>query len=183
MLDQFGITPVHEALCKPIDQSQRPGRSTNQQTARVRRHPTAVEGRFNPTAFHSFKSEQVRDTLCWHRGVPLGVPKIVAAQQLSQSPGPDAPNLCEISGLGGRARQRRQHLRERLVGDRLDLGRGAVLDRMLDEDDGGLEAQRIALRGDALGELGRDDVDTGEAAAIEIVEVVQTARCAGPSIR
>jgi hypothetical protein len=49
-------------------------------------------------------------------------------------------------------------------------------------DDGGLEAQRIALRGDAVDELGGDDVDPGEAAAIEIVEVVQTARCAGPSI-
>jgi hypothetical protein len=51
-----------------------------------------------------------------------------------------------------------------------------------DIDDSGLEAQRIALRGDALGELGRDDIDAGEAAAIEIVEVVQTARCAGASI-
>lgn len=79
--------------------------------------------------------------------------------------------------------QRRQHLREGLVGDRLDLGRGAVLDRMRDEDDGGLEAQRIALRGDTIDELGGDDVDAGEAAVIEIVEVVQTARCAGPSIR
>jgi hypothetical protein len=52
-----------------------------------------------------------------------------------------------------------------------------------DVDDGGLEAQRIALRLDALGELGGDDVDARQAAAIEIVEVVQTARCAGPSIR
>jgi hypothetical protein len=54
---------------------------------------------------------------------------------------------------------------------------------MRDEDDGGLEAQRIALRGDTIGELGGDDVDAGEAAVIEIVEVVQTARCAGASIR
>jgi hypothetical protein len=51
-----------------------------------------------------------------------------------------------------------------------------------DVDDGRFEAQRIALRGDAVDELGRDDVDAGEAAVIEIVEVVQTARCAGPSI-
>jgi len=54
---------------------------------------------------------------------------------------------------------------------------------MRDVDDAGLEAQRIALRFDALGELRGDDVDTRQAAAIEIVEVVQTARCAGPSIR
>jgi hypothetical protein len=51
-----------------------------------------------------------------------------------------------------------------------------------DVDDGGLEAQRIALRGDAVGELGGDDVDARQAAVIEIVEVVQTARCAGASI-
>jgi hypothetical protein len=82
--------------------------------------------------------------------------------------------------LGG---QRRQHLVEHLVGDRLDLGGGAVLDRMRDVDDGGLEAQRIALRGDAVDELGGDDVDAGQAAVIEIVEVVQTARCTGTSIR
>jgi hypothetical protein len=50
-------------------------------------------------------------------------------------------------------------------------------------DDAGLEAQRIALRFDALGESRRDDVDARKAAAIEIVEVVQTARCARPSIR
>jgi len=53
---------------------------------------------------------------------------------------------------------------------------------MRDIDDTGLEAQRIALRFDTFGELGRDDVDARQAAAIEIVEVVQTARCAGPSI-
>jgi hypothetical protein len=54
---------------------------------------------------------------------------------------------------------------------------------MRDVDDGGLEAQRVALRFDAFGEFRRDDVDARQAAAIEIVEVVQTARCTGPSIR
>jgi hypothetical protein len=53
---------------------------------------------------------------------------------------------------------------------------------MRDVDDGRLEAQRIALRADAVDELGGNDVDARQAAAIEIVEVVQTARCAGPSI-
>jgi hypothetical protein len=80
------------------------------------------------------------------------------------------------------ALEQRNDLGEGLVGDGFDLGLGAILDRMRYVDDGGLEAQRIALRGDTLGELGRDDIDAGEAAAIEIVEVVQTARCAGPSI-
>jgi len=54
---------------------------------------------------------------------------------------------------------------------------------MRDEDDRRFEAERIALCGDTVDELGGDDVDAGEAAVIEIVEVVQTARCAGPSIR
>jgi hypothetical protein len=51
-----------------------------------------------------------------------------------------------------------------------------------DVDDGGLEAQRVALCGDAVDELGGDDVDARQAAIIEIVKVVQTARCAGASI-
>jgi hypothetical protein len=51
-----------------------------------------------------------------------------------------------------------------------------------DIDDGGLESQRVALRGDAIDKFGRDDVDARQAATIEIVKVVQTARCAGASI-
>ena len=65
---------------------------------------------------------------------------------------------------------------------RLDLGLGAVLDRVRDVDDRRLEAQRVALRGDAVDELGGDDVDAGKAAIVEIMKVVQTARCAGASI-
>ena len=76
----------------------------------------------------------------------------------------------------------RHHLRKGVVGDGFDLGLGAVLDGMGDVDDGGLEAQRIALRGDAVDEAGGDDVDAGKAAAVEVIEVVQTARCAGASI-
>jgi hypothetical protein len=53
---------------------------------------------------------------------------------------------------------------------------------MGDVDDGGLEAQRIALRGDAVDEARGHDVDAREAASVEVIEVVQTARCAGASI-
>ena len=66
---------------------------------------------------------------------------------------PPPPPTSDAGRAGGESRrriraapsgrQRRQHLREGLVGDRLDLGRGAVLDRMRDVDDGGLEAQRM----------------------------------------
>src|SRR5438105_4006426 len=84
---------------------------------------------------------------------------------------------------GGRSALEQGHdLGEGLVGDGFDLGLGAVLDGVRDVDDGGLEAQRIALRLDALGEFGGHDVDARQAVAIEVVEVVQTARCAGPSI-
>jgi hypothetical protein len=69
-----------------------------------------------------------------------------------------------------------------LVGDGFDLGLGAVLDGMGDVDHGGVEAQRFALRVDAVDEARGDDVDAGQAAAVEIMKVVQTARCAGASI-
>ena len=65
---------------------------------------------------------------------------------------------------------------------RLDLVLGAVLDGMRDVDDRRLEAQRFALRLDAVDEARGDDVDAGKAAVVEIVKVVQTARCAGASI-
>jgi hypothetical protein len=53
---------------------------------------------------------------------------------------------------------------------------------MGDEDDAGFEAQRIALCFDAVDEAQGHDVDAGKTAAVEIIEVVQTARCAGASI-
>ena len=99
-------------------------------------------------------------------------------------------NFFLLSPAGGRgwergstSLQQRHDLGEGLVGDGFDLGLGAVLDGMRDVDDAGRETQRVALRFDALGEFRGDDVDARQAAAIEIVEVVQTARCAGPSIR
>jgi hypothetical protein len=74
------------------------------------------------------------------------------------------------------------HLGEGVVGDSLDLGLGAVLDGMGDVDHRGVEAQRFALRLDAVDEARGDDVYAGEAAGVEIMKVVQTARCAGASI-
>jgi len=53
---------------------------------------------------------------------------------------------------------------------------------MGDVDDRGVEAQRFTLRLDAVDEARGDDVDTGKAASVEIMKVVQTARCAGASI-
>jgi hypothetical protein len=78
--------------------------------------------------------------------------------------------------------QQRHHLGERLIGDLLDLFLGAVLDGMGDVDDCRIKAQRFALRLDAVDEARGDDIDTGKAASVEIMKVVQTARCAGASI-
>jgi hypothetical protein len=69
-----------------------------------------------------------------------------------------------------------------LIGDGFDLFPGAVLDGMGDVDDRGVEAQRFALRRDAVDEARGDDVDAGKAASVEVMKVVQTARCAGASI-
>jgi hypothetical protein len=79
-------------------------------------------------------------------------------------------------------REQSHHLGEGLVGDLFDLRPGAILDGMRDVDHRRIETQRFALRLDAVDEARGDDVDTGKAASVEIVKVVQTARCAGASI-
>jgi hypothetical protein len=78
--------------------------------------------------------------------------------------------------------EQRHHLGEGLVGDGLDLGLGAVLDGMRHVDYRRIEAQRFTLRLDAVDEAGSNDVHAGDAAGVEVMNVVQTARCAGPSI-
>ena len=80
------------------------------------------------------------------------------------------------------AEQQAHDLFERLIGVGLDLRLGAVLHRMRDINYGGFEAQRIALCGDPFDEACGDDIDAGQAALVEAIEVVQTARCAGASI-
>lgn len=72
VLDLPRLTVVVKALCKPINQPDRPRCPTQQQTSRVRRQPTAVERRLM---------------------------KVVAPRRLSQSQDSDAPNIREKSGL------------------------------------------------------------------------------------
>jgi hypothetical protein len=80
------------------------------------------------------------------------------------------------------ALQQGEHLFEHLIGHRLEFGPRAVLHGMRDVGDGGLEAQGIALRLDTVDEAGGNDVDARNAACVEVMKVVQTARCAGASI-
>lgn len=68
VLDLPRLAVVGKALRKPIDQTDRSRRPTQQQTSGVRGHPTTVKRRLDPTAFYCFKSKQVRNTLCRHRG-------------------------------------------------------------------------------------------------------------------
>lgn len=49
-------------------------------------------------------------------------------------------------------------------------------------DDGGLEAEGLALGFGRVLELGGDDETAGNAAVVEILDVMQTARRAGASI-
>jgi len=67
---------------------------------------------------------------------------------------------------------------EVLVGERLQLRARAVLNRVRHVDDRRVETQRFALGVSSVGELRRDDVDSGDATTVEIGDVVQTARCA-----
>ena len=67
-------------------------------------------------------------------------------------------------------------LLEALVGELVQLGGGAILDGMRHDHQRRLESQRGVLRVSGLDEFGRDHVDARDAPAVEIDEVVQTAR-------
>ena len=110
-----------------------------------------------------------------------------------QSCGSSAPRRgagAPVSGMGpcragsppSRLNQR-QHLVDHAVRDRFELLRGAVLYRMRHPGDRGIEAERVRLRGGGRLERFRGDRAAGNAAAIEVRDVVQTARRAGASIR
>src|SRR5262249_43012964 len=68
------------------------------------------------------------------------------------------------------------------VGDRDHFLVGAVLNRMLDEDRGGITAEGARLRGGAVDELDGGDEHSGDAARLEVDDVVHTARRARPSV-
>ena len=101
MLDVARVAPVAEARREPPHQRQALVHLSQQQRPGVRRDLAARKIRHHRPPFHLFKLEQLRRTLCWHRGAPMGLRKTVAAQQVSQSLCPDAPLLFEKSRLGG----------------------------------------------------------------------------------
>jgi hypothetical protein len=70
VFDQIRRSAVGETLGKPIDQPDRSIRRPQQQGSRIRGHLAAVKRRHHRTALDGCKSEQIRATLCLHRGSP-----------------------------------------------------------------------------------------------------------------
>jgi hypothetical protein len=68
MLDQFRRQAVAEAPCEPLDQADRPVRRPQQQPAGIRGDLAAVNGGHHRPPLDACQSQQIRATLCRHRG-------------------------------------------------------------------------------------------------------------------
>ena len=71
MLDIASVAPVAEALGKPTDQPEAAIHQAQQQSTCVRRDVAAIETGHHRAPIYRFKFEQLRRTLCLHRGYPL----------------------------------------------------------------------------------------------------------------
>jgi hypothetical protein len=70
VLNQLWAARVTEAGREAIDEADRPVRRPKQQRPGVRSDASPVESRHHRTPFDGFKSKQIRDTPCLHRGAP-----------------------------------------------------------------------------------------------------------------
>jgi len=70
VFDKVGIARIGEAGGQTPGQSDHPVRGAEQQPARIRSDPPAVERGHNGAAFHPCKIEQFGVALCRHRGTP-----------------------------------------------------------------------------------------------------------------
>ncbi len=70
VLDQLWAARVAEAGGEAIDEADRPISRAKQHRAGVRSDASAVKSRHHRTSFDGFKSKQIRDTVCLHRGAP-----------------------------------------------------------------------------------------------------------------
>lgn len=75
MLDVGLRAPIDKARCQSIHHPDCPIRRTQQQPARIRRDRATIKRRDHRAAFHRFKSKNIRDTLCLHRGSPRIIKK------------------------------------------------------------------------------------------------------------
>jgi len=70
MLDIARVAPIGEASGEPANQRQAAVDLSQQQRTSVRCDVAAVETSHHSPPFDYFKFEQLRSTLCRHRGVP-----------------------------------------------------------------------------------------------------------------
>ena len=70
VLDQPWAAKIAEAGGEAIDEADRPVGRAKQHRAGVRSDASPVESRHYGTSFDGFKSKQIRDTVCLHRGAP-----------------------------------------------------------------------------------------------------------------
>ena len=70
VLDQLWAAKVAEAGREAIDEADRPVGRAKQHRAGIRSDASAVESGHHRTSFHGYKSKQIRDTVCLHRGAP-----------------------------------------------------------------------------------------------------------------
>jgi hypothetical protein len=70
VLDQLRAPHVVKARGQSIHHPYRTIRRAQKQRSGIRRDRARVERRYHRTAFNRFKSKEIRDTLCRHRGAP-----------------------------------------------------------------------------------------------------------------
>jgi hypothetical protein len=75
MLDLRLGSPIDKARCQPIHHPDRPIRRAQQRRPRIRCDRTTVIRRHHLAPFDGFKSKNIRDTLCLHRGSPRIIKK------------------------------------------------------------------------------------------------------------
>jgi hypothetical protein len=75
MLDMGLGSTIDKARCQPIHHPDRPIRRAQQQRPSIRGNRTTVKRRDHLAAFDGFKSKNIRDTLCLHRGSPRIITK------------------------------------------------------------------------------------------------------------
>ena len=122
----------------------------------------------------------MQQVLCLYRrglGFGVGVPHDPLRQALHSIT--SRPPIVSSLASG---RQAAQHRVQRVLRELLEFVGEAVLDRVGHPHDLRLEAERGDLEGGRLAEGGGADQEAGEAAIVEGLDVVQTARYARPSV-
>jgi hypothetical protein len=91
VLDQLRMAPVLEAPGEPLNQAERPIGCAEQQAAGIGSHHSPIKSRDHLMLLDRFKAEQVRATLCLHRGTSLESPKWLLHNNFSRFGAPMHP--------------------------------------------------------------------------------------------